>query len=102
MAGRNQKDAFLEIVEGICPRVWHGPPAYPKALIPLTFALFISPLMLYRGVQSESYVTVDDLPTKLGALSQQGFDARIYVRAANGVNYGRFAEVMSIITAAGY
>jgi biopolymer transport protein TolR len=47
-------------------------------------------------------VTVGDLPTKLGALSQAGFDARIYVRAANNVNYGKVAEVMSIITAAGY
>jgi biopolymer transport protein TolR len=31
-----------------------------------------------------------------------GVDDRIYVRGANQVNYGRIAEVMSIITAAGY
>ena len=31
-----------------------------------------------------------------------GVDERIYVRGANQVNYGRIAEVMSIITAAGY
>ena len=32
----------------------------------------------------------------------QGCDGRIYVRGASQVNYGRVAEVMSIIMTAGY
>ncbi|MBX9740034.1 MAG: biopolymer transporter ExbD [Beijerinckiaceae bacterium] len=47
-------------------------------------------------------IRIEDLPERLRALAPQGFDERIYVRGARGVNYGRVAEVMSIITAAGY
>ncbi|UDL95926.1 MULTISPECIES: ExbD/TolR family protein [Lichenihabitans] len=47
-------------------------------------------------------VTVDELPAKLQALAKAGYDERIYVRGAKTVNYGRIAEVMSIITASGY
>ncbi|MDB5572156.1 MAG: biopolymer transporter ExbD [Hyphomicrobiales bacterium] len=47
-------------------------------------------------------VAVGDLVTKLQAAAKSGFDERIYVRGARAVNYGRVAEVMSTITAAGY
>jgi biopolymer transport protein TolR len=47
-------------------------------------------------------VTMEDLPARLQSLAKEGFDERIYVRGAKAVNYGRVAEVMSIITAAGY
>jgi biopolymer transport protein TolR len=47
-------------------------------------------------------VAIDDLVDRLGAVAKTGFDERIYVRGAKDVNYGRVAEVMSIITAAGY
>ena len=43
-----------------------------------------------------------DLVTKLQAVSKQGFDERIYVRGHRQVDYGRVAQVMSMITAAGY
>jgi biopolymer transport protein TolR len=33
---------------------------------------------------------------------KQGFDERIYVRGSKAVNYGRVAEVMSLVISAGY
>ncbi|WP_036259287.1 ExbD/TolR family protein [Methylocapsa aurea] len=47
-------------------------------------------------------VPVTQLADKLKEVAKAGFDERIYVRGANAVNYGKIAEVMSIITAAGY
>jgi biopolymer transport protein TolR len=47
-------------------------------------------------------VQIAELADKLKAAATSGFDERVYVRGANQVNYGRVAEVMSIITAAGY
>ncbi|MGH6846401.1 MAG: biopolymer transporter ExbD [Methylocella sp.] len=47
-------------------------------------------------------VLVTGLADKLKEVATTGVDERIYVRGANQVNYGRIAEVMSIITAAGY
>ncbi|MGO9026479.1 MAG: ExbD/TolR family protein [Beijerinckiaceae bacterium] len=47
-------------------------------------------------------VSVEQLAEKLQAAAKDGFDERIYVRGANQVNYGRVAEVMSVITTAGY
>ena len=46
--------------------------------------------------------TIEDLPEKLKAAAAAGVDERIYVRGARGVNYGRVAEVMSLITASGF
>ena len=47
-------------------------------------------------------VETDQLLDKLRGLAKAGFDERIYVRGAKAVNYGRIAEIMSLITAAGY
>lgn len=47
-------------------------------------------------------VQIDVLADKLKQVATADSDERIYVRGANQVNYGRVAEVMSIITAAGY
>jgi biopolymer transport protein TolR len=47
-------------------------------------------------------VEIGQLADKLKELAKAGFDERIYVRGANQVNYGKIAEVMSIITTAGY
>ena len=47
-------------------------------------------------------VEMAQLADKLKELAKAGFDERIYVRGANQVNYGKIAEVMSIITTAGY
>lgn len=47
-------------------------------------------------------VKLEELADKLKAAAKDGPDERIYVRGANQVNYGRIAEVMSIITTAGF
>ena len=47
-------------------------------------------------------VQVTGLADKLKEVATSGVDERIYVRGANLVNYGRIAEVMSIITEPGY
>jgi biopolymer transport protein TolR len=47
-------------------------------------------------------VDVAQLLDRLRAAAKQGFDERIYVRASKTVNYGRVAEIMSLVTAAGY
>ena len=47
-------------------------------------------------------VPTEDLVDKIKAVAKDGFDERIYLRGAKAVNYGRVAEVMSLITTAGY
>jgi biopolymer transport protein TolR len=47
-------------------------------------------------------VPVEQLADKLKDVSKNGFDERIYVRAAANVNYGVVANVMSVVTGAGY
>jgi biopolymer transport protein TolR len=47
-------------------------------------------------------VAIEQLADKLKDAAKDGFDQRIYVRGADQVNYGKIAEVMSIITTAGY
>jgi biopolymer transport protein TolR len=50
----------------------------------------------------DEQVQPEQLVEKLQAAAKAGFDERIYVRGARSVNYGRVAEVMSLITSAGY
>ena len=50
----------------------------------------------------DQQIRAEDLSERLKAAARNGFDERIYVRAARSVNYGRVAEVMSLITSAGY
>jgi biopolymer transport protein TolR len=47
-------------------------------------------------------VRAEDLVSRLQAAAKAGFDERIYVRGARDVNYGRVAQVMAIITTAGF
>jgi biopolymer transport protein TolR len=47
-------------------------------------------------------IELAQLTDKLKEAAKQGFDERIYVRGSKAVNYGRIAEVMSLITTAGY
>jgi biopolymer transport protein TolR len=44
----------------------------------------------------------DDLIAKLQAVAKDGFDQRIYLRAAKNIPYGQVAEIMASVTAAGY
>jgi len=47
-------------------------------------------------------VASEDLIAKLQTIAKEGFDERIYLRADKGILYGRVAEVMASLTAAGY
>ena len=50
----------------------------------------------------DAQVEAGDLATKLQSVAKQGLEERIYVRGAKTVEYGRIAEVMSLVTKAGY
>ena len=54
---------------------------------------------LYLG---ESEVEVENLISRLNAISDQNTEARIYVRGDRVVAYGRIMEIMSLISSAGY
>jgi biopolymer transport protein TolR len=65
------------------------------------------PLSIAIDERGEIYVmdqpvSVDDLGERLKSVAKDGFDERIYVRGARTVNYGRVAQVMSLVTAAGF
>lgn len=47
-------------------------------------------------------VSTEQLVDKLKAAAKNGADERIYVRGAKTVNYGKVAEVMSLVTGAGF
>lgn len=47
-------------------------------------------------------ITPDQLLSRLKETAHEGFDERIYIRGAKGVNYGRVAEILSLVTTAGY
>ena len=47
-------------------------------------------------------VQIEDLVTRIGSLAKAGLDERVYVRGSKAVNYGRVAQVLSIIISSGY
>jgi biopolymer transport protein TolR len=50
----------------------------------------------------ETAVPVDELTTKLQAITGGNPDSVLYVRGDKEINYGRVLEVMSLVTAAGF
>lgn len=50
----------------------------------------------------ESEVADEAIVGKLAEVAKQGFDERIFVRGDRSVDYGRVAQIMSIVTTAGY
>ena len=50
----------------------------------------------------ESKVEVENLISRLNAITEQNTEARIYVRGDRVVAYGRIMEIMAIINSAGY
>ena len=50
----------------------------------------------------ETELTDEEIVGRLASTAKQGFDERIFVRGDKKVDYGRVAQVMSIVTAAGY
>jgi biopolymer transport protein TolR len=51
---------------------------------------------------AETELTDETIVGKLAEAAKQGFEERIFVRGDKKVDYGRVAEVMSIVTSAGY
>jgi biopolymer transport protein TolR len=51
---------------------------------------------------ADTELTDEAIAGKLGEAAQQGFEERIFVRGDKRVDYGRVAQVMSIVTGAGY
>lgn len=47
-------------------------------------------------------VTEDELVPKLTAISNNGYDQRIFVRGDKSVDYGRVMQVMGLLSAAGF
>jgi biopolymer transport protein TolR len=47
-------------------------------------------------------VAEDDLVPRLTAISNNGYDQRIFVRGDRSVDYGRIMEIMALISAAGF
>ena len=50
----------------------------------------------------EAELTDEAIVGKLAEVSKAGFDERIFVRGDRRVDYGRVAQIMSIVTTAGY
>lgn len=50
----------------------------------------------------EAELADGDLVERLRSVAPAGEEERIYVRGAKAVNYGRVAEIMALITAAGF
>ena len=55
--------------------------------------------LIYLG---ESEVEIENLISRLNAITDQNTEARIYVRGDRVVAYGRVMEIMSMINSAGY
>ncbi len=51
---------------------------------------------------SDQPVGLDQVVDRVKSLAKAGADERIYVRGSKAVNYGRVAEVMALVTAAGF
>ncbi|MBU6373021.1 MAG: protein TolR [Alphaproteobacteria bacterium] len=50
----------------------------------------------------DTAVTMDELLPRLQAIAQTGYDQRIFIRGDNTAQYGRIAEVMALMSSAGY
>jgi biopolymer transport protein TolR len=50
----------------------------------------------------EDELTDEAIVGKLAEVSKSGFDERVFVRGDKKVDYGRVAQIMSIVTTAGY
>ena len=50
----------------------------------------------------ESEVEVENLISRLEAITEQNYETRIYIRGDRVIAYGRVMEVMSVINTAGY
>lgn len=65
---------------------------------PLTITVDTSGVVFLQ----ETEIELDKLVPKLIAISQNGFNERIYVRGDRNVNYGAVMKVMGMVSAAGF
>jgi biopolymer transport protein TolR len=65
---------------------------------PITLSIRQSGQVFFR----ENEVRDDEIVPRLTANASQGFEERVFVRGDKRVDYGRVAQVMSIVTAAGF
>jgi biopolymer transport protein TolR len=72
--------------------------ALPAAKEPLTVTI-LSDGNIYI---QETEVGVEDLLPRLQAIAQTGYDQRIFIRGDSSAQYGRIAEVMALMSSAGY
>ena len=50
----------------------------------------------------ESETKIENLITKLEAVTEQNYETRIYIRGDRVIAYGRIMEIMSMVNSAGY
>jgi biopolymer transport protein TolR len=50
----------------------------------------------------DTKISLDDLVPRLNAITNQGYEERIYVRGDRNVNYGQVMRVMGTISSAGF
>jgi biopolymer transport protein TolR len=55
-----------------------------------------------RIFMAEDELTDETIVGRIAEVAKQGFEERIFVRGDKRVDYGRVAQVMSIVTGAGY
>jgi biopolymer transport protein TolR len=72
--------------------------ALPADKTPLTITVNASGAVFLQ----ETQVELDALLPRLEAIAQAGYEQRIFIRADNAAAYGKVAEVMARINAAGY
>ena len=65
---------------------------------PLTITVDTSGVVFLQDTE----IAVDELVPKLIAISESGFDERIYVRGDRNANYGAVMKVMGMVSTAGF
>jgi biopolymer transport protein TolR len=74
----------------------------PADQAPLTITVRQDGAIFIGGASEAEQSDLEALVSRLEGLSQAGYDQRIFIRADAGAPYGRVAEVMAKINAAGY
>jgi biopolymer transport protein TolR len=73
-----------------------------KQLAPETEPLTVSILADGAIYVQETHVAKEALLAQLSAIASEGYDRRIFVRADSAASYGTVAEVMAMMSTAGY
>lgn len=74
----------------------------PAEQAPLTVTVTREGAIYLGGGRGDEDVALDELPARMQAIAQAGYDQRILLRADTAAAYGRVLEVMAALSAAGY